>query len=228
MRCWPAQLAARAFSAGDVGDYERLMALGARANLAENFATAETAYRAALALQQKALGRDDPDTVKALMHLALQVSDQGRFAEADTLFGRPTRWRRAPADQAALRAAAALPGAACAEPGPATSRRWRCWRQAEAGYAALVPPREPAGRRADRSAVQLASAADDSRSAAEPATDDRSDRSVGADGPDRDRAAIRRSCCATWAVRRKARRRSPRRRRLARANRMVCRWSPRG
>jgi CHAT domain-containing protein/tetratricopeptide (TPR) repeat protein len=80
------RLAARAFSAGDVGDYERLMALGARANLAESFATAETADRAALALQQKALGRNDPDTVNALMHLALQVSDQGRFAEADTLF----------------------------------------------------------------------------------------------------------------------------------------------
>ena len=81
-----AQLAARAFSAGDVGDYERLMALGARANLAENFATAETAYRAALALQQKALGRTDPDTVNAMMHLALQVSDQGRFVEAAALF----------------------------------------------------------------------------------------------------------------------------------------------
>ncbi|HLB98193.1 MAG TPA: CHAT domain-containing tetratricopeptide repeat protein, partial [Acetobacteraceae bacterium] len=79
-------LAARAFSASDVGDYERLMALGARANLAESFATAETAYRAALAVQQKALGRNDPDTVNALLHLALQVSDQARFAEADTLF----------------------------------------------------------------------------------------------------------------------------------------------
>jgi CHAT domain-containing protein/tetratricopeptide (TPR) repeat protein len=80
------RLAARAFSAGDVGHFEELMALGTRANLAENFATAEQAFRAALAVQQKALGRDDPDTVLPLMHLALQVSDQGRFAEADTLF----------------------------------------------------------------------------------------------------------------------------------------------
>ncbi len=62
------------------------MALGARANLAENFAAAETAYRGAFALQQRLLGRDDPDAVTALMHLALQVSDQGRFAEADALF----------------------------------------------------------------------------------------------------------------------------------------------
>ncbi|HTI79449.1 MAG TPA: CHAT domain-containing protein [Acetobacteraceae bacterium] len=80
------RLAAHAFRASDVGEYQRLMELGARSNLAENFAAAETAYRAALALQQHALGHDDPDTVNALMHLALQVSDQGRFAEADALF----------------------------------------------------------------------------------------------------------------------------------------------
>ena len=80
------QLAARAFSADDIGEYQKLMALGARANLAENFATAETAYRAALVLQQRVLGRDHPDTVNAMMHLALQLSDQGRFANADPLF----------------------------------------------------------------------------------------------------------------------------------------------
>ena len=80
------QLAARAFAAGDVAQYQQLMALGARTNLAENFAAAEIAYRAALALQQRALGRDNPDTVGPLMHLALQLSDQQRYAEADTVF----------------------------------------------------------------------------------------------------------------------------------------------
>jgi tetratricopeptide (TPR) repeat protein len=80
------QLAAHAFSASDVGAYERLMALGARNNLAEDFAAAETAYRAALAGQQKALGHDNPDTVNAMMSLALQLSDQGRFADADVMF----------------------------------------------------------------------------------------------------------------------------------------------
>jgi CHAT domain-containing protein len=80
------QLAAHAFHAGDVGQYQRLMDLGARSNLAENFTAAETAYRAALALQQRVLGANDPDTVNALMGLALQLSDQGRFAESDALF----------------------------------------------------------------------------------------------------------------------------------------------
>ncbi|HEY4171529.1 MAG TPA: hypothetical protein VGM42_00770, partial [Rhodopila sp.] len=80
------QLASHAFSATDVGDYQKLMALGARNNLAENFAAAETAYRAALALQQKALGKANPDTVDAMMSLALQLSDQQRFSEADALF----------------------------------------------------------------------------------------------------------------------------------------------
>src|SRR4029079_3527322 len=78
--------AAHAFSAGDVGEYQRLMSLGARANLAEDLAAAETAYSASLSLPHKVLGRNDPDTVTPLMHLALQVSDQGRFAEAGALF----------------------------------------------------------------------------------------------------------------------------------------------
>ncbi len=80
------QLAARAFSAGDVDQYQQLMALGARSNLAENFAAAEVAYRAALALQQRALGRDNPDTVAPLTALALQLSDQERYADADVVF----------------------------------------------------------------------------------------------------------------------------------------------
>jgi CHAT domain-containing protein/tetratricopeptide (TPR) repeat protein len=95
------QLAANAFSADDAGEYERLMAIGARANSAENFATAETAYRAALVLQQKALGRTNPDTVNALMHLALQVSDQGRFAEGDALFQQAETLAPRSADRAA-------------------------------------------------------------------------------------------------------------------------------
>ncbi|MDE2580285.1 MAG: CHAT domain-containing protein [Rhodospirillales bacterium] len=81
-------LAAQAFSAGDAAQYQRLMQVGAHANLAENFAAAETADRAALALQQRLLGRDNPNTVAPLMDLALQISDQGRFPEATSLLAR--------------------------------------------------------------------------------------------------------------------------------------------
>jgi CHAT domain-containing protein len=80
------RLAARAFSSGDVGAYEGLMVQGQRANQAGNSAAAERAYRAALALHQKALGKDNPENGEPLMHLALQLSNQGRFAEADALF----------------------------------------------------------------------------------------------------------------------------------------------
>jgi CHAT domain-containing protein len=147
-------LAARAFSAGDVGNFEALMVLGARANLAENFAPAEQAYRAALAVQQKALGRDDPDTAEPLMHLALQVSDQGRFAEADTLFAQAEALaprandRVAPARLLHYRALHALNQGRLPQ-------ALTLLRSADAAYAALVPPELLTARPAG--AVQVAS-----------------------------------------------------------------------
>ena len=150
------QLAARAFSAGDVGEYQRLMALGARANLAENFATAETAYRAALALQQKALGRDNPDTVTALMHLALQVSDQGRFAEADTLFRQADALAPRASDKAAVARLRHYQALHALNQGH-DQQALTLLGQAETGYAALVP-RESLQAVAPIQPVQLASA----------------------------------------------------------------------
>ena len=85
------RLAAQAFGAGDIGQYEQLMRAGTHANLAESFAAAEQAYRAALAVQQKALGKDSPERVSVMLLLALQVSDQGRYAEADGLFSEAAR-----------------------------------------------------------------------------------------------------------------------------------------
>ena len=73
------RLAAKAFSSGDVGQFDTLMAVGTRANLADNPGAAESAFRAALALQQKALGKDNPNTSTALMSLALQLSNEGRY-----------------------------------------------------------------------------------------------------------------------------------------------------
>ncbi len=85
------RMAAQSFSSGDVGQYDKLILAATRANLTNNQASAESAFRAALALQQKALGRDNPETATALMSLALQVSNGGRFAEADALFAEAGR-----------------------------------------------------------------------------------------------------------------------------------------
>jgi CHAT domain-containing protein len=134
-----ARLAVQAFSSGDVGLYEELMNAGTIANLAENYTAAEQAYRAALALQQKVLGRDDPNSVIATMHLALQISDQGRFSEADSLFARAGRLAPQAADRVApsrllhYRALHALNQGRDQE-------ALALLQQAEAAYSALLPP----------------------------------------------------------------------------------------
>lgn len=84
-------LAAHAFSTGDIREYARLMAVGARANQAEDFSAAVLAYRAALALQQKQLGADSPGTIGAILALALNLSNEGNYAEAQTQFAAADR-----------------------------------------------------------------------------------------------------------------------------------------
>lgn len=79
---------AQSRTTGDVREFDSLMLQGARANLVDAPVAAESAYGAALALQEKALGRDDPNVADPAMHLGLQLSNQGRYAEADALFGR--------------------------------------------------------------------------------------------------------------------------------------------
>jgi CHAT domain-containing protein len=152
------QLAAHAFSAGDVGEYQRLMSLGARANLAEDFAAAETAYRAALALQQKMLGHNDPDTVTALMHLALQVSDRGRFAEADALFRQAELLAPRASDKAAVARLYHYRALNALNQGH-DDQALSLLAQAERAYAALVPPDALQGTPA-AARVQLASSGD--------------------------------------------------------------------
>jgi CHAT domain-containing protein len=80
------RLASRPFTASDVGAFDQLMTAGIRANLSNDPADAELAFRAALALQRKILGPGDPNLSMPLMSLAVQLSNQGRVAEADTLF----------------------------------------------------------------------------------------------------------------------------------------------
>jgi CHAT domain-containing protein len=85
-------LAARGnFGSGDLARYQALMRVGAYNNIEENFPAAEDAYRDALALHQRLFGAENPEQTDALMHLALQVSNQGRFDEAGALFSRAQR-----------------------------------------------------------------------------------------------------------------------------------------
>jgi CHAT domain-containing protein len=82
-------LAARAYSAGDIAQYEGLMTAGLQANLSGRPDEAEKAYRAALALQIKQNGgKDTPASAAALMSIALQLSDQDHFEDAKAFFNR--------------------------------------------------------------------------------------------------------------------------------------------
>jgi len=101
-----ARLSREAFSSGDIGQYEALMSVARDANQAERFVAAETAYRAALSLQERALGPNSPDRFQPMVLLAVQLSNQGRFPEAEAFFTR--------AAALAPRAADPLAGAALA------------------------------------------------------------------------------------------------------------------
>ena len=92
------QLASRAFGSNDIRDYERAMQLGAELNLAEDYAAAENAYRAALAVQERVLGTNSPETAAAVVHLALNLSNQARHREAEVLFRRADRISASAAD----------------------------------------------------------------------------------------------------------------------------------
>jgi CHAT domain-containing protein len=132
------RLAADAFSANDVGRYEQLMQLGRELNQADNFAAAEDAYRAALALQERVLGRDDPNTVNAVVHLAVNLSNQGRQQEAEVLFRRAEGLTARAADPSAPARLAHYRGIAALNAGdPAAAVA--LLEAADAAYAAQVP-----------------------------------------------------------------------------------------
>jgi CHAT domain-containing protein len=79
-------VSSKSFGAGDLETYYRLKRLGDEANDAGDYASAEQGYRAALDIQRKVLGPDNVGLAVPLMTLALQVSNQDRFGEADNLF----------------------------------------------------------------------------------------------------------------------------------------------
>jgi CHAT domain-containing protein len=135
-----ARLSADAFGATDVGRYEQLMALGRDLNQTENFAAAEDAYRAALAVQERVLGRDNPNVATAMLHLAVNLSNQKRLAEAQVLLDRAgTLAPRAadPATPARVLHYRGLHALNSDDPRAAAALLL----QAEAGYEALVPNR---------------------------------------------------------------------------------------
>jgi CHAT domain-containing protein len=139
------RLAAQATKSGDIGEYEHLMAAGTRANLASSPVAAERAFRAALTLQQKALGANNPNTADPMMLVALQLSDQGQFAQAEPLFTQAERLARNSADPAAsarLQHYRGLHELNQNHPDRAMTYLDR----AEAGYTALLPPGLLAGR----------------------------------------------------------------------------------
>jgi CHAT domain-containing protein len=79
---------AAVYGAGDADRYLSLMRRGARHNIEEEYTDAEKAYREALATQQRLLGPNNPDQADPLAHVAMNVSNQGRFDEANGLFRR--------------------------------------------------------------------------------------------------------------------------------------------
>ncbi len=132
------RLAARAFSSGDIGQYNPLMAAGTLANLADDPGAAEAAFRAALALQRKALGRDNPNTVTALMTLAMELSDAGSSVEAGSLFKRAATLAPQAADATAAARLLDYRGLNAMNQARYTDAL-HLLQQSAAAYAALVP-----------------------------------------------------------------------------------------
>ena len=85
------------------GSYERVMAEGTRANLSGRSPEAMASFRKALKIREARFGKGHPETALPLMSLALQLSVEGQYPEADTRFAETGQVLRASRD-AALKA----------------------------------------------------------------------------------------------------------------------------
>ncbi len=83
-----AALKGRLYGAGDLQTYYRLMTLGQHHNSVKDFASAEKRYREAWSIHERLLGVANPRSADVLMHVALELSNQERFTEANALFAR--------------------------------------------------------------------------------------------------------------------------------------------
>ncbi|MGR9054020.1 MAG: hypothetical protein ACU84J_15360, partial [Gammaproteobacteria bacterium] len=73
------------YAAEDIRSYYQMMHAGQFYNSIKYFKTAAKRYRQALALQDRMI-TDETTRIEPMMHLALEISNQGRFEEADLLF----------------------------------------------------------------------------------------------------------------------------------------------
>lgn len=85
------ELQGHLFGSGDLQNYFALMQQGQYFDTTLDFADAEKDYRDALAIHERILGPDNPDGADPMMSLALEISNQGRYREADALFQRAAR-----------------------------------------------------------------------------------------------------------------------------------------
>ncbi len=74
--------------AGAIAEVQRQMERGAQENRRGNYAAAETAYRTAVSIQERLVGANNPALALPVAREGLQLSNQGRFVEADRLFAR--------------------------------------------------------------------------------------------------------------------------------------------
>ena len=136
------RLAGEAASSSDLSRYEQLMTAANYANLAGNYAAAESAYRAVAALQVRVMGPNAQGLSRTQASEALQLSDQGRSEEAEVLLSRAEAAAGAPgqSDPAALPLVWHYRGLHLLNRG--RNEDALLWlRRAEAAYAALLPPR---------------------------------------------------------------------------------------
>ncbi len=100
-------------NAGNFSGYAHLIEMGRLAGGTDDYAKAEAAYRSALEMETRLFGPDSNPVGETLAELALQVSNQGRFDEAQALFQRasPIIQSSSPAARARLASYLALDAA---------------------------------------------------------------------------------------------------------------------
>ncbi len=125
--------------AADEARFDRLMQLGRELNQVEDFAGAEDAYRQALQIRAQVLrSENDPSLALPMMHIALNLSNQRRFGEADRLFARAGSLARLSVDRTSLPRLAQYRGLHEMNRG-ALEAAERLLVQAQDGFAALAP-----------------------------------------------------------------------------------------